>query len=170
MIIIRVAQLICASDQSNWNGYDVQIWNSPTPLKNSLNNFFASSGHCVILWIIAYSHPQVVSIDIIGQFVASDHGNAFVAVIIDMFTKYTIAIPLRDTTVADLVSALQTSIYQQGPPRKFVSDQSEEFIKEVSCNLTWKLITQQRLLQYRDCFEMFSNYDTDFGWVRWHLG
>lgn len=72
-----------------------------------------------------------MSIDIIGQFFTSDHGHVFVAVIIDMFTKYTIAVPLRDTTVSDLTSALQTAVYQQGPPRKFVSDQNEDFIREV---------------------------------------
>lgn len=78
---------------------------------------------------------EVVSIDIIGQFVTSDHGNAFVAVIIDMFTKYTIAVPLRDTTVSDLTSVLQTAVFQQGPPRKFVSDQNEDFIKELNLGL-----------------------------------
>ncbi|XP_071513213.1 uncharacterized protein [Panulirus ornatus] len=78
---------------------------------------------------------EVVSIDIIGQFVTSDHGHVFVAVIIDMFTKYTIAVPLRDTTVSDLTSALQTAVYQQGPPRKFVSDQNEDFIRELNLGL-----------------------------------
>lgn len=74
---------------------------------------------------------QIVSIDIIGQFVSSDRGHVFLAVIIDMLTKYTIAVPLRDTTAPDITQAIQTAVYQQGPPRKFVSDQHEEFIKEV---------------------------------------
>ncbi|XP_042220193.1 uncharacterized protein LOC121864994 isoform X2 [Homarus americanus] len=78
---------------------------------------------------------EVVSIDIIGQFATSDRGNVFVAVIIDMFTKYTIAVPLRDATVSDLTSVLQTAVYQQGPPRKFLSDQNEDFIKELNSRL-----------------------------------
>ena len=73
----------------------------------------------------------MVSVDIIGQFMSSSRGNAFVAVIIDMFTKYTVSVPLRDTTVSDLTSALQTAVFRQGPPRKFISDQSEEFVQEV---------------------------------------
>ncbi|XP_063604943.1 uncharacterized protein LOC134780253 isoform X2 [Penaeus indicus] len=78
---------------------------------------------------------EVVSIDIIGQFVTSDRGHVFVAVIIDMFTKYTVAVPLRDTTVADLTSAIQGIVFQQGPPRKFISDQNEDFIKELNQGL-----------------------------------
>ncbi|MPC17915.1 Gypsy retrotransposon integrase-like protein 1 [Portunus trituberculatus] len=74
---------------------------------------------------------EVVSIDIIGQFVASGCGNAFVAVIIDMFTKYTVVVPLHDTTVSDVTSALETAVFLQGPPRKFISDQCEEFVQEV---------------------------------------
>lgn len=53
------------------------------------------------------------------------------AVIIDMFTKFTIAVPLRDTTLADLTNALETAVFQLGPPRKFISDQNEEFVQEV---------------------------------------
>lgn len=52
-----------------------------------------------------------------------------------MFTKYTVAVPLRDTTVADLTSAIQSIVFQQGPPRKFISDQNEDFIKELNQGL-----------------------------------
>ncbi|CAL4215836.1 unnamed protein product, partial [Meganyctiphanes norvegica] len=78
---------------------------------------------------------EVVSIDIIGQVVTSERGHVFVAIIIDMFTKFTIAVPLRDTTVVDLSNSLQTAIFQHGPPRKFVSDQNEEFIRELNQTL-----------------------------------
>ncbi|KAK4318917.1 hypothetical protein Pmani_010108 [Petrolisthes manimaculis] len=78
---------------------------------------------------------EIVSIDIIGQFVSSDRGHVFLAVIIDMLTKYTIAVPLRDTTAPDITQAIQTAVYQQGPPRKFVSDQHEEFVKELNIAL-----------------------------------
>lgn len=81
---------------------------------------------------------QIVSIDIIGQFMSSDRGHVFLAVIIDMLTKYTIAVPLRDTTAPDITQAIQTAVYQQGPPRKFVSDQHEEFIKEVLKHHLWR--------------------------------
>ncbi|KAK8394841.1 hypothetical protein O3P69_005958 [Scylla paramamosain] len=82
---------------------------------------------------------EVVSIDIIGQFVASSCGNNFVAVIIDMFTKYTVVVPLRDTTVSDVTSALETAVFLQGPPRKFISDQCEEFVQELSLELDMRL-------------------------------
>ncbi|XP_076065403.1 uncharacterized protein LOC143039374 isoform X3 [Oratosquilla oratoria] len=78
---------------------------------------------------------EVVSIDIIGQFTATDRGHAFVAVMIDMFTKYSIAIPVRDTLVADISEAVRQCIFQQGPPKRFISDQSEEFIKELNYTL-----------------------------------
>ena len=48
-----------------------------------------------------------------------------------MFSKYTYAIPMRDTTISDVCSAIQTVLYSQGPPKKFISDQSSEFIVEV---------------------------------------
>ena len=56
-----------------------------------------------------------------------------------MFTKYTYAVPLRDTTAKDVASAIQNVVFQRGPPRKFISDQSEEFVKEVNACLESEL-------------------------------
>ena len=75
---------------------------------------------------------EVVSFDILGQFSVSDGGQAFLIVIIDMFTKYSVAIPMRDTTVVDVATALEKSIFKLGSPQRFVSDQSEEFVRELN--------------------------------------
>ncbi|XP_050739929.1 uncharacterized protein LOC127010127 [Eriocheir sinensis] len=82
---------------------------------------------------------EVVSVDIVGQFTTSGRGNVSVAVIIDMFTKYTLAVPLRDTTIDDLAGALQGAVFQQGPPRMFISDQREAYVDGLSFELQMRV-------------------------------
>ena len=73
---------------------------------------------------------EVVSIDLVGPFPPSVNKNKFVLTIIDNFTRYPIAIPIRDKTMLCVARALKTHLFMAYPfwPIKILKDRGSEFV------------------------------------------
>jgi len=96
--------------------------------------------------ILASFPNEVVAIDILGPFPRSEKGNIYVLTMIDTFTRWPVAIPIRDRTSATVAAAIYEKwICDKSVPLKIVSHRAREFVskgmRQLSVRLGCKLIT-----------------------------
>jgi len=73
-----------------------------------------------------------VTIDIIGPLpVCQESGNRFILTVLDLYTHYPEAIPLKQHTAADVAQALGTVFSRFGFPQEILSDQGSDFMSEL---------------------------------------
>lgn len=70
---------------------------------------------------------QTVHIDHLGPFVKSSHGNQYILLIIDAYTKFCIIKPLRTTKSSPAIRALKEIFYTFGHPCRLISDRGSCF-------------------------------------------
>ena len=71
---------------------------------------------------------EFVAIDILGPLPKTAHGNRFLLVISDRFSKLTRTIPMRTTTALAVAKAFCTHwVFSYGPPRYLLSDNGTQF-------------------------------------------
>ena len=81
---------------------------------------------------IACTPMQKVHIDLTGPHVTSSNGYKYILTVICAFTKYLIAVPIRDKTTRTVARALVKHVYLvHGPPEILVHDQGGEFWSQV---------------------------------------
>ena len=81
---------------------------------------------------IACAPMQKVHIDLTGPHVTSSNGYKCILTVICAFTKYLIAVPIRDKTMRAVARALVKHVYlQHGPPEMLIHDQGGEFWSQV---------------------------------------
>lgn len=75
------------------------------------------------------SYPgQILSIDYIGPYPRSKEGHRFAVVLIDSFTKFTVAQPLRETSTTATLSFLKKDVfYKLFVPEIIISDNGPQF-------------------------------------------
>ena len=83
---------------------------------------------------------EVVSIDITGKHPKSYKGYEYIITIVDIFTKWAEAIPVRNYTAPVVAKALMDHvIYRVGTPLRILSDQGPEFESALFQELCSKL-------------------------------
>lgn len=92
-----------------------------------------------------------VSMDIMGPLPTSINGNSYILTIQDLLTKYSLAIPLKQTTAVHTADAfVNRFICTFGSPRAIVTDQGRNFISSLMRNVARKFkIKQCRTTAYR---------------------
>ena len=89
---------------------------------------------------------NVLSIDIMGPFVAVRRGERYILSIIDCFSRYLILVPLHDHTATTVSCALYERVIGYfGCPKKILSDQGTEFASRLWKELLELLGIQQML-------------------------
>ena len=89
---------------------------------------------------------DVLSIDVMGPFVAGQKGERYILSIIDCFSRYLILVPLRDHTATTVSRALYERVIGYfGCPRKILSDRGTEFTGCIWTELMELLGIQQML-------------------------
>jgi len=73
-----------------------------------------------------------MGMDLIGLLPKSKQGHVYVLVMQDYFTKWTKAIPLKDTTAKSVAGVLLLVILMWGPPAELLSHQGPEFVAELN--------------------------------------
>ena len=89
---------------------------------------------------------EVVAIDIFGPFPRSKHGNVWVLTMIDTFTRWPVAVAIKDRSSASVATAIyERWICDKSVPLKIISDRAREFVsrgmKQLSIRLGCTLIT-----------------------------
>ena len=76
---------------------------------------------------------EMVSFDIVGRLPGTNNGNEYLLTVIDHFTRYPLAIPIPNRSIATVVSALHTHLISVfGPPRVLLSDCERSFVSKVT--------------------------------------
>ncbi|KAK9751650.1 RNase H-like domain found in reverse transcriptase [Popillia japonica] len=71
---------------------------------------------------------EVVCADIVGPLPKSKHGNQFIFVVADCFSKYALFFPLRKATATAIVKHLEDDVFLQfGVPRSIITDNGVQF-------------------------------------------
>lgn len=54
----------------------------------------------------------------------------------DLFTRWTVILPLHDTSAAEIAKAIINVFFLYGPPQKMPIDQGKELVYQVSISMT----------------------------------
>ena len=96
---------------------------------------------------LACAPMQKVHIDLTGPHVTSRHGNKYILTAICAFTKYLIAVPIREKTSITVARALVRHVYLvHGTPEILVHDQGGEFWSQVMKDLAELLDIQVSMI------------------------
>ena len=93
---------------------------------------------------------QVWHMDFLGPLTETPRGNKVILVVVDSFTKWIEAIPLKDQTAKNTAEALKDIILRMGAPNCIITDQGSNFESDLFkqlCDLLW--IHKKRTSVYR---------------------
>jgi len=102
-----------------------------------------------------------VSIDIVGPFPRSSKSNQYILTLVDHFSKWAEAIPLRNHTASTVAKALMVHVFCKfGAPLQLLSDCAPEFESELFKELmNWMGIDKLRTTAYHpSCNGMVERY------------
>ena len=75
---------------------------------------------------------EIISIDIVSASKTSNTGHSKILTILDLFTRWVVAIPLRNANAVNISNALFKHIFCQfGRPQRIHSDQGTEFVNQI---------------------------------------
>jgi transposase InsO family protein len=128
-------------------------WNT---MKRDIQEFIRKCRKCQIkkLTRVKTKQPMVItdtpgtafdkiSLDIMGPLPLTNRGNKYLLTIQDLLTKYSLAVPLRETSSLAIADAfLKNFICVYGAPRSILTDQGSNFLSAFIRNLTRKFNIQ----------------------------
>jgi transposase InsO family protein len=94
-----------------------------------LKNRVQEKKRVIVMKLFRANEPlEFVAIDILGPLPKTVHGNRFLLVISDRFSKLTRTIPMRKTTALAVAKALCTHwVFAYGPPKFLLTDNGTQF-------------------------------------------
>ena len=101
--------------------------------------------------VVLQTRPfETLSIDLVGPFPENKKGNKYVLTIIDHFTQYPIAVPIKSKKKREVAEALKKYVFLAFPywPRKIVSDRGGEFVNGVIEEIYKQLGVKQKLTSH----------------------
>ncbi|XP_048187399.1 gypsy retrotransposon integrase-like protein 1 isoform X3 [Perognathus longimembris pacificus] len=112
-----------------------------TSVTNDVKQWVYACQHCqvaknaVILapkqHILKVENPwNVVTVDLMGPFHKSHQSHEYAIIMTDLFTKWVVLLPLRDTSASEISKAILNVILLYGLPQKIIMDQSDDFIQQ----------------------------------------
>ncbi|XP_025930039.1 gypsy retrotransposon integrase-like protein 1 isoform X3 [Apteryx rowi] len=134
------------------------------------NYYWTSVTNDVKQWVYACQHCQVaknttiaapkshpvnaedpwaaVTIDLIGPFNTTNRSHMYIIIMTDLFTKWTVILPLCDTSAAEIAKAIINVFFLYGPPQKMPIDQGKEFVHQINKELFALFGMKQIVLSY----------------------
>ncbi|XP_044302505.1 gypsy retrotransposon integrase-like protein 1 isoform X1 [Varanus komodoensis] len=90
----------------------------------------------------------VVTIDLLGPFTATGKNHTYIILLTDIFTQWTVALPLRDPSASEVAKAIVSALFCYGPPQKIAINQGEEFVYQINCKLFELFGTKELIMPY----------------------
>ncbi|XP_066844578.1 gypsy retrotransposon integrase-like protein 1 isoform X2 [Anser cygnoides] len=112
------------------------------------NYYWTSVTNDVKQWVYACQHCQVakntttttpkphpikaedpwtaVTVALVGPFNVTNRSHKYIIIMIDLFTKWAVILPLHDTSAAEIAKAIISVFFLYGPPQKMPIDQGKE--------------------------------------------
>ena len=94
---------------------------------------------------------QRLNLDLIGPLPISSEGNKYILSVINVMTRYAVAVPIPDKSAATVARAFLTNVVGPfGPPESIYSDSGTEFTSSITKEvLRWLGIHQRHITVYR---------------------
>ncbi|KAJ7414923.1 Gypsy retrotransposon integrase-like protein 1 [Pitangus sulphuratus] len=134
------------------------------------NYYWTSVTNDVKQWVYACQHCQVaknttitvpkpqpfkaedpwtaVTIELMGPFNVTNRGHKYIIIMTDLFTRWTVILPLHDTSAAEIAKALINVFFLYGPPQKMPIDQGKELVYQINEELFALFGMKQIVLSY----------------------
>ena len=88
-----------------------------------------------------------VNMDLIGPLNVSNDGNKYILTIIDVLTRYAVAVAIADKSASTVARALINHVFAVfGPPRSIYSDQGKEFVAQLTADVIKSFNVRQRTI------------------------
>ncbi|RXN33963.1 gypsy retrotransposon integrase 1-like protein [Labeo rohita] len=82
---------------------------------------------------------ELLGMDLIGKLTPTENGHQYICVMVDYFTKWSEAYPLRTKNADEVTSCILDFFYKFGAPKRILTDQGREFVNKVNFSLCDKL-------------------------------
>lgn len=73
-----------------------------------------------------------------GPFNVTNRSYKYIIIMTDLFTRWTVILPLHDTSAAEIAKAIINVFFLYGPPQKMPIDQGKELVYQVSIYMAGK--------------------------------
>ncbi|XP_074789326.1 gypsy retrotransposon integrase-like protein 1 isoform X2 [Athene noctua] len=95
-----------------------------------------------------------VTIDLMGPFNITNRSHKYIIMMTDLFTRWTVILPLHDTSAAEISKAIINVFFLYGPPQKMPIDQGKELVYQINEELFALFGMKQIVLSYPQTDDM----------------
>ncbi|KAL1247033.1 hypothetical protein QQF64_034468 [Cirrhinus molitorella] len=88
---------------------------------------------------------ELVGMDLIGKLTKTDDGYQYICVLIDYFTKWPQAYPLKTKSASEVTNCILKFFYQFEAPKRILTDQGKEFVNSINTDVCKILGTERSL-------------------------
>lgn len=78
---------------------------------------------------------DIVGMDLVGKLTPTKEGYQYICVMVDYFTKWCEAFPLKTKSAEEVTACIIKLFYKFGAPKRLLTDQGTEFVNKVSALL-----------------------------------
>ncbi|RXN37825.1 gag-pol fusion [Labeo rohita] len=78
---------------------------------------------------------ELVGMDLVGKLTPTKQGNQYICVMIDYFTKWTEAYPLKSKSANEVSDCILDFFYKFGAPKRILTDQGKKFVNKINFDL-----------------------------------
>ncbi|XP_057900124.1 gypsy retrotransposon integrase-like protein 1 isoform X1 [Melospiza georgiana] len=130
-----------------------------TSVTNDVKQWVHACQHCQVAKSIATRVPKIhpikaedpwtaVTIELIGPFNVTNRSHKYIIIMTDLFTRWTVILPLHDTSAAEIAKAIINVFFLYGPPQKMPIDQGKELVYQINEELFALFGMKQIVLSY----------------------
>ncbi|KAL2102408.1 hypothetical protein ACEWY4_001576 [Coilia grayii] len=130
---------------------------------DALNNRYYWPGMSVDVknWV---SEPwEIVGMDLVGKVHKTKDGYEYICVLVDYFTKWSEAFPLRGKTAEEVSRCIVNLFYKFGAPMRILTDNGREFVNQIDDSI-------ENLLEEEVIYNSVNRQDKIFAIVRANIG
>ncbi|XP_031951756.1 gypsy retrotransposon integrase-like protein 1 isoform X2 [Corvus moneduloides] len=130
-----------------------------TSVTNDVKQWVYACQHCQVAknttTTVPKTHPikaedpwTAVTIDLMGPFNVTNRSHKYIIIMTDLFTRWTVILPLHDTSAAEIAKAIINVFFLYGPPQKMPFDQGKELVCQINEELFALFGMKQIVLSY----------------------
>ncbi|XP_032531117.1 gypsy retrotransposon integrase-like protein 1 [Chiroxiphia lanceolata] len=130
-----------------------------TSVTNDVKQWVYACQHCQVTKSTTIAGPKTqpfktedpwtaVTIELMGPFNVTNRSHKYIIIMTDLFTRWTVILPLRDTSAAEIAKALINVFFLYGPPQKMPIDEGKELVYQINEELFALFGMKQIVLSY----------------------
>ncbi|KAJ7426235.1 Gypsy retrotransposon integrase-like protein 1 [Willisornis vidua] len=130
-----------------------------TSVTNDVKQWVYACQHCQVAKsttpTVPKTHPikaedpwTAVTMELVGPFNVTSRSHKYIIIMTDLFTRWTVILPLHDTSAAEIAKAIINVFFLYGPPQKMPIDQGKELVYQINEELFALFGMKQIVLSY----------------------